>query len=126
MTFAVECHMRGARHSAETQAAIRALRKPMRVEIRHTSSTLRYIADLPGVRWADLQVDVDGNRLVVSGRRRSRAIHAGEEVEVGELVYGSFERSFELPADVDLDPDHLSIDLTDGVLTITIPTITRA
>jgi hypothetical protein len=41
-------------------------------EVRENSDEIRVIADVPGVEREDLEVSVNGNRLVLSGQRQSQ------------------------------------------------------
>jgi HSP20 family protein len=79
-------------------------------------------ADLPGLEKKDINVNIEGNVLSLSGSRQSEH----EEKEEGELtVYrseryvGNFYRSFELPAEV--DASGVKAAFKNGVLTVTIP-----
>jgi HSP20 family protein len=76
-------------------------------------------ADLPGLSEDDVNVELDGSVLTVSGERRS----ASEDRRAGyhrvERSYGSFRRSVRLPQGVDADAITASFDK--GVLEITVP-----
>jgi HSP20 family protein len=78
---------------------------------------------LPGVDVdKDVNVEVDRGRLVIHGERRDE--HAQNEGEAGakdgrtlrEIRYGSFRRSFQLPANVTSEAISASYDA--GVLTV--------
>lgn len=76
--------------------------------------------ELPGVDVDnDVTVEVDGSDLVIHGERRDE--HAGEDPAkdgrvLREVRYGSFRRSFALPAHVSGDAVSASYDA--GVLTV--------
>ena len=76
--------------------------------------------ELPGVDVAkDVNVEVDRGHLVIHGERRDE--HAGEDPAkdgrtLREVRYGSFRRSFKLPAHVAGDAISASYDA--GVLTV--------
>jgi len=60
--------------------------------------------ELPGVDVAkDVTVEVDGDRLVVRGERRDQRSEQRDGRTVREVRYGSFRRSFTLPAHVTSD-----------------------
>jgi len=91
-------------------------------DIEETEDAWIVETDLPGVNRADINVDVQGPELVVSGeikekerkgilRRRTRPV-------------GMFEFRMTLPPDA--DPDNIEANLADGVLTVRIPKSDRA
>lgn len=80
-----------------------------------TGWTLR--AALPGIDPDDVYVDLQGSRLTISGERK----RTGENGQghVSELHYGRFERTFDLPGNV--DADHVSAHYDRGMLELTLP-----
>jgi HSP20 family molecular chaperone IbpA len=73
--------------------------------------------ELPGVDAAnDVSVEVDRNRLVVSGERRDERTENEGGRRLREVRYGSFRRSFELPGHVTADAVTASYDA--GVLSV--------
>jgi HSP20 family protein len=56
---------------------------------------------------------------VISGHREAEERGKDESVHTYEREYGQFTRTFTLPDNVDLD--HITSELRDGVLTITAP-----
>jgi HSP20 family protein len=90
-----------------------------RFEVRESASEIRVIADVPGLGREDLEISVTGNRLMISGHRDVEDRGKDESVHTYEREYGQFTRTFTLPDNVDLD--HITSELRDGVLTITVP-----
>lgn len=88
-------------------------------EVRENGNSIRIMADVPGVKREDLDLSVSGNRLIVSGKRESEERHKDENVHTYERQFGQFTRSFTLPDNVDFD--HVTSDLREGVLTIVAP-----
>jgi HSP20 family protein len=74
--------------------------------------------DLPGVLRDDIDLTVERNVVSVRARREPTR-QEGDEVIIDERLYGEFARQLFLGDN--LDPDGLSADLHDGVLTLTIP-----
>ena len=74
-------------------------------------------ADLPGFRDQDIDVDVTGNQITVSGKREAREIQDSDKHYCSS--YGSFTRSFTLPDGI--DPDGISAELKDGILSLRVP-----
>lgn len=93
-------------------------------EVRENGSAIKLIADLPGVDKDDLEINVTGNQLVISGRREAEERSKDEHFHTYERTFGQFTRSFTLPDYADLD--HITSDLRDGVLTIAVPKTSAA
>ena len=70
--------------------------------------------ELPGVALEDVTVEVDGDRLVVRGERKDTRTDA--QRGRSEVRYGSFRRSFTLPANTTADAVSAAYDA--GVLTV--------
>ncbi len=88
-------------------------------EVKETKDAYVFKADLPGVKEEDLDVSLTGNQLVVSGKREEeREQEEGDRFYAYERAYGSFSRSFTLPAGA--DGDHVNADLKGGVLTLVV------
>jgi HSP20 family protein len=75
--------------------------------------------ELPGLdAERDVTVEIDGGRLVVRGERRDERTEERAGRRLREVRYGSFRRSFGLPAHVTADAVTASYDA--GVLTVRI------
>ena len=89
------------------------------VDIEETSETLHVIAELPGMRREDIQVEFENGMLTIRGQR-SRAEEKKEtNFHRVERSFGSFSRSFRLPATV--DAVKISATYEDGVLKLEMP-----
>ena len=88
-------------------------------EVRENGSSLRILADLPGVQRDELDIHITGSRLAITGKREPEERGKDEHVHAYERSFGSFTRAFTLPEYV--DTEHVSCDLRDGVLTIVVP-----
>jgi HSP20 family protein len=75
--------------------------------------------ELPGVSLEDINIDVHDNTLTVHGEKKTEREEKGKTYFFSERTYGSFQRSFRLPANV--DADKVSASFKDGVLSISIP-----
>ncbi len=81
-----------------------------------------FYAELPGVDASQVNVDFEKNVLTIRGTKHSAIGAAGEgeaRIFAAERVTGAFERSARLPEFV--DGEHISAELTNGVLTVTVP-----
>ncbi len=74
---------------------------------------------LPGVEPKDVHIQAQGNVLTIRGERK--LTHSAKEIELleGEVVYGSFERTFTLPEGV--LAEKLYAEYVNGVLEIMAP-----
>jgi HSP20 family protein len=89
------------------------------IEIRETKEAYKLTADLPGVSMEDLEINMTGNRLTVSGKREEEQREEDERFFAYERSYGTFSRSFVLPEGADVD--NVKAELEGGVLRITVP-----
>jgi HSP20 family protein len=72
--------------------------------------------DLAGVRREDIRVTACGRRLRVEGTRRDWQIDEGQQHYCMEISYSHFERSVELPAE--LEQARVSTEYRDGMLLV--------
>ncbi len=72
--------------------------------------------DLAGVSPDDVNVDVCGGRITVSGMRRDWTVEEVCSYHSMEISYNRFERTVELPCD--LDAARLALEFRDGILLI--------
>lgn len=93
-------------------------------DMKETDNSFVLKADLPGIEVKDLDIQLVNNRLTVSGSRAEETEKKGETYHITERAFGSFSRSFPLPAET--DSDKVEADLTNGVLTITVPKLPGA
>lgn len=85
-------------------------------DVKETEDAYELTADMPGVNEDDLDVDLSGNRLTISGKREQEERHEEETYYAVERSYGSFTRSFTLPEDI--DPEKCEASLENGVLKV--------
>jgi len=89
------------------------------VDIYETADTIVMKAELPGVTREDIHIQIDGSTLTLKGERRfARDVQEESYLRI-ERAYGSFHRSFALPATV--QQEKVRALLKDGVLELTLP-----
>ena len=89
------------------------------VDLYETADTILMKAELPGVAREDIQIQIDGNTLTLKGERRfARDVQEESYLRI-ERAYGSFHRSFALPATV--QQENVRAVLKDGVLELVLP-----
>ena len=89
------------------------------VDVSETDNGFEVYAELPGVTKDDLSVSVKDNLLTLSGEKRQEKVADTQNYRRVERRYGSFQRRFTLPADI--NTDNIKAEFTDGVLTLSIP-----
>jgi HSP20 family protein len=90
-----------------------------RFEVKESKDAYVFKADLPGIDDKDVDIQLTGNRLTISGKRQAEERQESETFYAYERSYGSFSRAFTLPDGTDVD--HAEAELKNGVLTISIP-----
>jgi len=89
------------------------------VDISENEKEIIIHAEIPGVNAKDLDITLSGRSLTMKGEREQEQGEKIENYHRIERRYGSFFRSFELPADV--DGDGVEAGYKDGVLTVNLP-----
>tara|TARA_Y100001958_G_C20763930_1_gene242799 strand:- start:112 stop:543 length:432 start_codon:yes stop_codon:yes gene_type:complete len=74
--------------------------------------------DLPGTSKDSIDISISNDMLIVSGSRKSESNHNGNYSSFNSIQYGNFQKSFNLPENV--NQDKISAKMKDGVLSITI------
>lgn len=90
-----------------------------RFEVTETVDAYFFKGDVPGVKREDLEISATGNRLQITGKRDREQETKSETVFAYEREFGTFLRTFTLPASADVE--HAKSELKDGVLTLVIP-----
>jgi len=88
-------------------------------DVKETQDAYVFTADLPGIRREDLDIQLAGNRLSISGRREVESSGQEGQVYSQERSFGSFTRSFTLPEEV--ESGKVAAELRDGVLHLMVP-----
>lgn len=87
------------------------------VDLCETANAFIFTAELPGLTREHVKIEIHDSRLTIQGRREARV--SCEQYHQVERGHGEFCRTFALPQAV--DGDGIAADLTDGVLTVTVP-----
>jgi HSP20 family protein len=88
-------------------------------DVKETADAYQFTADMPGIRKEDLDIQLAGNRLTVSGKREAEISQEEGRIYTQERSYGTFSRSFTLPEEV--ESAKVAAELRDGVLHLIIP-----
>lgn len=100
-------------HPAFKQAA------GLRVDVYETDKDLVIEADVPGYSPKDIEVELNNRTLVIRGKQSHESDGKDNQYFRRERMYSSFERRFNLPAEVDLEK--IKSDLKNGKLSIKVP-----
>jgi HSP20 family protein len=90
-----------------------------RMDVYEKEHAIFVKAELPGLKKEDVQVEVEGDDLVIRGHSQAESEIKQEDYFRTERTYGSFYRRMQLPAGV--TPEEIQANLTDGVLEVKIP-----
>lgn len=75
--------------------------------------------DVPGMKAEDINIDVHGEVVTVTGERKEEKEEKGEKFHRIERAFGSFSRTVRLPFPV--KEEKVEAQLKDGVLTLKLP-----
>jgi HSP20 family protein len=95
-----------------------------RVDVSETAKEMRLTVELPGVAEKDIDVSLSGDELTIKGEKKSdrdetKDADEGRVYHRVERSFGAFQRTMTIPFDV--EPDKISAEFRDGVLTVTLP-----
>jgi HSP20 family protein len=93
-------------------------------DVSETQDRVFVKAELPGIEEKDIDLSVCGNVLTIRGEKKQVKEDKNENHYLGDRYYGSFRRTFQLPADIDSDKAKASFDK--GVLKISVPKVEEA
>jgi HSP20 family protein len=90
-----------------------------RMDLSETDEEFIVRMDLPGLKKDEVTVNVEDNRLTVSGERKEEKKEESENYLRMERSYGSFYRSVRLPKTAQVEA--VKAEFTDGVLRVHVP-----
>ena len=86
-------------------------------DVQETADGYEFTADMPGIRKEDLDIELAGNRITISGQRKQDESRGTSYAQ--ERSFGTFSRSFTLPEEV--ESAKVAAELRDGVLHLMVP-----
>ncbi len=89
------------------------------VEIYEEENDVVVRAELPGLKKEEIDVNVSENLITIKGEKKSQEEKKKEGYYYSECSFGSFERSIEIPREVQMDKTRASF--KDGVLEVRLP-----
>ncbi|MDB5462733.1 MAG: heat shock protein Hsp20 [Phenylobacterium sp.] len=88
-------------------------------DVKETQEAYVLCAELPGLTRDDVDLQVRGDLLLVSGQKAEEKDDVSCAYRISERRFGRFDRSFPIPADV--ERNRIAAGFRDGVLTVTLP-----
>ena len=92
-----------------------------KAEAAHSEDCYEISLELPGVAEEDISVSLHEDILTIKGEKKAEREEKKKDYYFSERSYGSFQRSFRLPANT--SPGDIQAKFTDGVLNVIIPKI---
>jgi len=89
------------------------------IDVAERDDAIVVKAEMPGMKREDINIEVHGNTLTISGEKKEETEQKGASYYHSERRYGSFQRNIPLPSDV--DPEKIEATHREGVLTVTVP-----
>jgi len=94
------------------------------VDISETGDHFIVEAELPGLEAKDVDVSLTGEMLTIKGEKKVEEEEKSENRFCCERYYGSFQRSFRLPSNI--QADKVEAGFSKGILKITLPKVEEA
>jgi HSP20 family protein len=93
------------------------------VNVAETEKDVTVSVELPGLDEKDIEVELMGNTLTISGERKWSEEKKKKDYVRMESQYGSFQRSVVLPEGLRTDPDVVTATYKKGMLEVTVPKV---
>lgn len=93
-------------------------------DVTENETAFRVAVELPGVAEADIELSIAGDTLLLKGEKKEETEEKRGTVHIFERNFGTFQRSFHLPGNV--DRAHVAAKFDKGVLVITLPKLAPA
>ena len=89
------------------------------VDITESDKAYEVTAELPGMDEKNIAVKVVNGNLTIEGEKQEEKEEKKKDYYLHERLFGSFERSFQVPEGV--DADKIEASFKKGVLTVVLP-----
>lgn len=88
------------------------------IDISETEKQFVIDVEIPGIDKKDIDLNIENNRLTISGERKFEKTEDDKQYHRVETRYGTFSRSFQLPENV--NADSIKASYKDGILNVSI------
>ena len=89
------------------------------IDVAETATTYEVTAELPGLDEKNIEVKFSDGTLTIRGEKKEEKEEKKKDYYLSERHYGSFQRSFSVPEDV--DAEKIEATFKNGVLAVTLP-----
>ena len=89
------------------------------VNIEETENEVVVHVEIPGMKKEDINLSVRADMITISGEREQKKDEKNKTYHRIERFYGKFQRTIQLPVDVDIDKTKATYE--NGILTISLP-----
>src|SRR5262245_38437883 len=89
------------------------------VDVVEKENEFQVTAELPGLDEKDIELNVADDTLSIRGEKKEEREEKSKNYHLSERRYGSFRRTFQLPAGI--DAEKITAHFQKGVLTVTLP-----
>lgn len=89
------------------------------IDVEERTDDFVVTCELPGVERENIDVSLSGNNLTIKGRKSSYFDEDNVRLYRSDIWSGDSQRTLSLPTTA--DPDKISADLKDGILTVVVP-----
>ena len=90
-----------------------------RVDISETDQEYNISMELPGMTGEDIEITLSDDSLTVKGEKHEEHEEKKKNYHIKERSYGSFQRSFRVPGEV--DPNKIDASCKSGILQMSLP-----
>lgn len=104
--------------------AERELFHPAHLDVSESDGNFEVRAEVPGFEARQLEINFEGRRLTISGKRETHQEHKDKKSVYSESCSNRILRTVELPTDVNAEA--AKANLKDGILQVNIPKATPA
>ncbi|MBI5807791.1 MAG: Hsp20/alpha crystallin family protein [Ignavibacteriales bacterium] len=89
-----------------------------KIDISEEKDKINVVAEIPGVKKQDIKITLQDNILTIEGEKKQESEKKEKNYYRSERMFGSFKRSFTLPAEV--DSEKVEAKFEDGMLNISL------
>lgn len=89
------------------------------LDVSEKENNFEVRVDIPGMESKDLDIQVRGNTVTITGQRKDEREEKGKTWHRVERRTGSFSRTITLPCEI--DEKEVAAEYTNGVLSVTLP-----
>jgi HSP20 family protein len=101
-----------------------AARAAPKLDVIDRESSVLVRAEVPGVQRGNLAVEASDMAVTIKGEVAHEDTREGERYRISEMSHGTFERTVQLPADV--DSTRAKATFKDGVVEVLLPKVDRS